>query len=684
MINTASFVAAYRMVNTQKNYEQALFNKAADKYSNGFKQAIAASFDIAQVAQALFISNNNNVSREKFKLFSNIVLKGHPEIQALNWLPRITHAQRKSYEQTLQREGFDPAMILEYQMSNQLMKAKQQAFYYPLHYLEPFEKNKKAFRLNSYSNHESSAAIDLITTQQDIAISGPTTLVQEYGNEKGILIFYPVYQQQQQLGLVEVVLRMDTFLTFMKNKFNMDESIQVYLYEITAQEKIPLSSMLDINHHGDFYYKLDFLIAQKKWQLAFFPSAILSEKVANQQDEIYTIYMIRSVGISLIISILLFILLYQKQRAEKNARIYKRAELRLKQLMNQMTNGYLLHDMQGKILEVNRRSCDLLGYSQQVLQTLFIEDISPLSEDQLHMIWSQFKLGETQVMQGYFRHQQGHLIAIESRVNCFLLKGEWVFSSLSRDITEELKYKQSLTAAKLVAEQANKAKSEFLSNMTHELRTPLHGILSYANFGIENIDKENKAKNLKYFQRIDTCGQRLLVLINDVLDLSKLELGKMVMNVEQHNVQTLCQNCLNEQELRLTALNLTVNVDVLNDTSAICDAPKITQVITNLLSNAIKFSPTGGQIWIKLEHGKLDNMTALSVSIADEGVGIPQGELEHIFERFIESSQTKNNAGGTGLGLSICTEIIKLHRGKIWAEHRETGGTIFKFLIPIY
>lgn len=238
------------------------------------------------------------------------------------------------------------------------------------------------------------------------------------------------------------------------------------------------------------------------------------------------------------------------------------------------------------------------------------------------------------------------------------------------------------------AESASQAKSEFLRNMSHEFRTPLHAMVSFSSYGIREYETAERSQLKQYFEMMQRGAQRLARLVDGVLDLAKMEQGEQMFAMQRANMVDICKRAAEAVESLLKEKTLTLNIQSSEPhVDVVCDQDKIMQVVINLMGNAIKFTPVGKSIAIDVSVTQLDHDRRVTVAVTDEGIGIPDDEVELIFESFKQSSRTDTGAGGTGLGLAICRNIVDAHNGKIWAQNNknqagEPTGARVSFTMP--
>jgi len=368
-------------------------------------------------------------------------------------------------------------------------------------------------------------------------------------------------------------------------------------------------------------------------------------------------------------------------------------------LTTQMHDGFIILDEQFRFEYINPSMLALMGYDREELLGMDMfqfrtEENGPLLLDVTERM---IKTGESVRFEGRFFSKNGELKTFlasgrpefegERLIRVYaictdisrLMESEQALKFNQESLEEKIQLRTSeLEIARDKAEAANQLKNEFLANVSHELRTPMHAILSYSKFGTEKFDIKSKKRIKEYFANIHISGKRLLVFLNDLLDLSSLQEEKADYNMEYSNLRRTFWEMKKEILPLLQEKDLYIFIDEEPGISLTYDSLKIKQVISNLFNNAIKFAEVGSEIKVEFEEAS----DRVSVRVQNKGVSIPLDELKTIFDPFVQSSITKTGAGGTGLGLPICQKIIEHHGGDIWAEENDQGAT-FCFFLPI-
>ena len=253
---------------------------------------------------------------------------------------------------------------------------------------------------------------------------------------------------------------------------------------------------------------------------------------------------------------------------------------------------------------------------------------------------------------------------------------------IMQDMTERMLYEEELRQAKDSSEQAYAAKTRFLANMSHELRTPLNAIIGFS----EMIESQMlgpifNGKYVEYATSIKESGHHLLDLISDILDMSKIEAGKHVLDLESICIKDIIHRCIDMIQGRAAEQHVTIRPFEIDNPalSIIGDRRALTQILLNLLSNAVKFTPESGSVWIECYQ----NNDYISLKVCDTGIGIPPNKLASVLRPFEQaSSEYTRNHEGTGLGLSITKELIELHGGSIHIESTVDIGTTVSVPLP--
>ncbi|MEP7003804.1 MAG: ATP-binding protein [Chloroflexota bacterium] len=271
----------------------------------------------------------------------------------------------------------------------------------------------------------------------------------------------------------------------------------------------------------------------------------------------------------------------------------------------------------------------------------------------------------------------GQQRAVRVFLVALLLAGSY---GLSRSVRRTLRQRRALADANVRIAEADQAKSQFLANMSHELRTPLNAIIGFADVLGQRMFGDLNVKQADYVNDIVGSGRHLLSLINDILDLAKVEAGRMVLEPTAFSLReslgagmTMVRERAADHRLALT-LDVAADVDVIT-----ADERKVKQVVFNLLSNAVKFTPDGGRITVSATR----TADEVHVAVRDSGAGIAPADQAALFTEFAQTEDGRRAAEGTGLGLALTKKLVELHGGRIWVESQLGAGSTFTFALPL-
>lgn len=358
-------------------------------------------------------------------------------------------------------------------------------------------------------------------------------------------------------------------------------------------------------------------------------------------------------------------------------------EKRYRLLVEQASDAFfLINHESAQFLDVNQQACINLGYTRQELLTMSVPDINE-GPEKFKELYGDMVPGQPLTVERVHKRKDGSTFPVEIRIGLFEeVNGGKYLVALTRDITKRKKAERELKEAKEAAEEANKAKSKFLANMSHELRTPLTSILGQAEilseevYGPLNTDQHNSLAD------IDSGGRHLLNLINDILDLAKIEAGKLDFTLGLVSIEDVCQTSM--QFVKQTAMDKQIDLHIETDsqiTNFMADEHRLVQILINLLSNAVKFTPKGGEVGLRVEGDT--HLGLVNFTIWDTGIGIPLEAQTRLFRPFeqLDGGLTRSYEG-TGLGLSLVAQLTAMHGGAVSLESDEGQGSRFTVALP--
>ncbi|WP_139167095.1 CHASE domain-containing protein, partial [Chromobacterium sphagni] len=631
---------------------------------------------------------------KRTSIASPALVARRPLFQGIGWAPLLLQSGRQVYEAKYGfiREKTEP--------DGRIVRAGTRPEYYPVTFLAPREENKNVWGFDMWSEPKRRDAIRRALASGQPRISEPLILAQFNDRSgSGVSMIIPVQGMRGGVvvGGINAARLATRALPGLKEKgvsLQLEDvtdprrSVGLVAPEEAAPGAASLSRTLDVGG--------------RVWRVTL--RALPRYIEANGSHAVSRLVLPAGVAFTVFLGIYLNLLIRRREMAEelagKSTRALQQSEERFRMFASIASDWLWEVDADGRLSYCSEHFSELTGIPMGKL--LGRRWWRPLrSSREKNRLLSRLLAERREIRDFEFSYQKPgggrQWIAISA---CPLLAADGSlrgYRGVGRDVTERKRVEQELHShrnhlqelvalrtadllqAKEEAERANQAKSEFLANMSHELRTPLHGILSFAEIGCGKAMQVPAVRLKRYFENVHASGTRLLALLNDLLDLAKLESGRMVLSREEVDLAELVRQMTQGEEGRMMETDIGLRLELPSAPLPVwADRKCMQQVLANLLSNAIKFAPPGSRITVELQRFS----STITLSVADQGPGVPEAELERIFEKFVQSSATANGSGGTGLGLAICRQIVLAHSGSIYAENLPAGGICFLVSLP--
>jgi PAS domain S-box-containing protein len=381
-----------------------------------------------------------------------------------------------------------------------------------------------------------------------------------------------------------------------------------------------------------------------------------------------------------------------------------REDTRFQKLLEAAPDAILEIDSRGQITLVNEAAERIFGYKRAELLNMNVDALVPAAARLEHAQHRHSYGKEPRVrpmglgMELNAQRKDGTLFPAEISLSPNYVDGELHVIALVRDISERKQTESRLRAIReeytaqlaqkneelelrnLEVEKANRLKSEFMASMSHELRTPLHTIIGFSELLAEQIQGPLNDKQQRFLGHILQDSRHLLELINDVLDLSKIEAEQLVLQLASFNFAGCVDEVLAGIEQQAQARRIQVERRAIYSGSIRADRLRLKEILYNLLSNALKFTPEGGNVWLEAAR----RGDELEITVGDTGIGIPAEEHANIFEKFYQvGNTTRGVREGTGLGLPITRRLVEMHGGRIVVKSAPQVGSEFTLTMPL-
>jgi PAS domain S-box-containing protein len=706
----ATGLAATAIVQVTRSEEQrvqAVFEHDAATARNAVASQLQVPLHALQAIHGLYFASQT-VSATEFRKASRFWVETQSAAQTLGWSERVPRDRLAAFEAAVRSEGIGDYKVFDLGPGNTRV-APTGAEVMAVRHIEPQERNRAALGVNSLSIAPAREAMDNARRSGQPVASAGFRLTQESANQTGVVVYRAVYNDEPATaaerfaatrGVVFVAMRMDDALAMAMRQLPAYLALCIVDTGAAAEHR-RLAGAAGCEQAPAATRRLSDTIeyAGRRWDV------IVSAKEGELPGQAHRDpWLFSSLAIAAVatLSALLLTLTGRARRIEvavgertadlereitervRTEAALRESEQRFRNILNHVPIGVIYTDLQGFIKESNPKFRELVGYSAEELATMTSMEFAHPEERRENLELSgRLVRGEISV----YRRQQRYIThdgaAVHTRSIVSLLRDAegrpHRIVGVVEDITEHLKL-QEAEAARELAEAANRAKSEFLSRMSHELRTPLNAMLGFAQ--LIELDRQQALSDSQrdWVAQIQTAGWHLLDMINDTLDLSRIESGTLRLDVETIDLAPLVTATTAMVERAAAARGIVVT-EALDAEAAqiIGDSTRVKQILTNLLTNAVKYNIDGGRIHIAT---RLSGADAVELVVSDTGLGMNAQQLAALFQPFNRLGRERMVQEGTGIGLVISQRLAELMGGSLQARSTEGEGSSFILMLP--
>ena len=688
---------------------RAAFERDASSLSNGLAAQLQEPLHALEALHGVLVASDD-VTRDELRRAAKAWLVSG-RLQAMGWSEKLLRDEIADFEARARAERHTEFHVFDRQGADGTPPAPAGDTVVALRFIEPEQGNAGALGVNVLSVPQAKAAIEAATlTDLPAATAGFRLTQQDAGDERvGVVLYQAVYKGEPSTaqerkrslrGVVFVTLRMSAIVDTLLDQYPRYLTVCIVDTDPLAQRRRLAGPAGCETLGGALQHVRPLGFAGRQWDLRV---------VANPVDlpdgngaNAWLFSLIGLLGAALLGALLLTVTgrarrietAVRDRTAELVAEVHEReqveaamreSDIRFRTILNNVPIGVVYSDLDGKVVQTNARFCELTGYTEEALGAMPSSDYThPDDVAQDAELTAQLVAGEVPMARCHKRFvtKDGDIVWVQTTASLLRTDAGAPRRILCvvEDISERLRLQEAERLREL-AEASNRAKSEFLSRMSHELRTPLNAMLGFAQLLELDARQPLTSTQQPWVTQIQQAGWHLLEMINDVLDLSRIESGNLRLQTGPLDLAELLSASLAMVTSDAQRRRITISADLASGSASVLgDATRVKQVLTNLLSNAVKYNHDGGRIHVASRVRAPDG---IEIAVTDTGIGMSERQLSDLFQPFNRLGRERSAQEGTGIGLVISQRLAELMGGTLRARSTEGEGSSFILSLPL-